>query len=185
MAASSSCKERSGCTSMKKMPFRILPVAVCMAVWLSGCGSVDSFVVSTNATAYDRTYTAPAAGSATDEPGEYDGYVKIGDTKNLKLLFNKEEEDVAVYNKSSGVTWYNNTNWESYGYKEPAPIRKAVTSSIISLVYTDVNVNEGKLNTVYSYNEPHTLTTSILKNGIALKYVVYQIRHIGNSSHHD
>jgi hypothetical protein len=52
--------------SMKKMPFRILPAAVCLAVLCSGCGSVNSFVLSTAPTAYDRTYTDPASGSAMD-----------------------------------------------------------------------------------------------------------------------
>ena len=150
----------------------ILIAVTLMTVLLVACsGTADIAANIDSKSIYRNTYVEPKAASAPlDSSEDYDGFAKVGETDALKLFYNKDNDVIEVHNKQSGYVWSSMVDWEGYGYEKPNPIQKATTGSMFAIVYTDIVSNEGKLNIVYTNNEPSKRSFELLENGISLKY---------------
>lgn len=137
---------------------------------LSGCSPAGNLSLTDSGSVYRQTYTAPESVAVPVNPETVDGYQKVAENAALKLFYNPEEDTIQVHDRQGDAIWSSAVDWESYGLQNPNTMQAAVTGSLFSLVYTDTGSNEGKLNTVYSKNEPSTRSHSYLKNGISLAY---------------
>lgn len=105
-----------------------------------------------------------------DQSEDADGYVKWAQTQSLALFYNEELDAISIRNEDNGFVWSSRVDMSNYGLEEPVPLERARTSSMISLVYTDANANEGKLNYAYTVIEKSKRIISRIDNGFSLRY---------------
>ena len=152
----------------KSLLFVVNVLIVCILVSCSGIGNAVQW--QDKKSVYRNRYKQPSTSSFLADVEEQNGYKKVGETSLLKLFYNEEEDVIEVHNKQTGYVWSSIADWEGYHYDAPSPMQKAITGSLFAIVYSDVGSNEGKLNTVYSNNEPSMRSYSYIQNGISLKY---------------
>ncbi len=141
--------------------------AALLAALALAAGPAPSAAIGGEGAAEPKAVTTAVPFDDSEDGG---GFRKVAETTALKLFYNEEEDVLRVDDKAAGVSWSSRTDWTGYGLEEPNPMQNSFTGSMLSLTFTDVVANEGKLTKVYSALEDNTRTVEAMDNGIAVNY---------------